>query len=207
MSTIEEIITRPAVKRYAELVAIASGAEEKIQSLTEAVEQSEWLRIQAEGQLSSITWPDDFPQVWHMGTDEPPAEVAGLIDLINGTPYVRAGNGRWKRLGVDVCIEYEWPIEDAGPFIALREEYGLRRLGRMLDQVIDEHDTIRRLLWNRPGYEDPDNSNWSRPGLAGCVARVLKELDKRDSSARSEIWELKQQVRKLTLPNREGDES
>lgn len=194
--TIEQIQALAAAERYAAAITAATGAQEKIDALTEAVKTAEWLRLQAESLVTSVTYPPGFPQMWHMASGEPPAEVEGLIDITSGMPYVRERDGLWRVLGVERAMSYSWPIEDAGPFIGLRDNYGLDALARTLDLVIKDHAEIRRAIYSLPGYRE-DDSVWSRPVLHEAVARVLLAMHARHVEESSEIDRLTREVERL----------
>jgi len=178
--TIAEIQTHAAAQRYALALSTAAAAQERITVLEEALEDAEWLRLQAESLAMTVTYPDEFARVWHIGTEPPPDEVKALIDLSTGTAWERCQNPTaWRRLGTQAySIRYEWPIDDAGPFIALPYSYGIYELGKTLDRVIADHDEIHRQMSGRPGYAAEGERYWSRPTLHEATSRVLAEMDR-----------------------------
>ncbi|MDQ7992974.1 MAG: hypothetical protein AAGC63_15500 [Propionicimonas sp.] len=200
MSTLTEIQIRAGAERYAAAIAAAAAAEERIKALTDALAEAEYLRSTAEQQLSAIQWPDEMPTVWHMGTGEPPAEVQALIDLYSGQGWARVGYGStlWRRIGTEhTTMRYEWPIEDAGPFIALPDSYGLATLGDTLDRVVEDHAQVRAAIYGKPGYREDGESAWNRPGLAIAVDRVLTAMERAKAEAVSEASDLRFQVKRL----------
>lgn len=195
MTAIDQIMAEPAAKRYADAITTAAAAQEKIDALTEAVKAAEWLRLQAESLVSAVTYPAGFPQVWDMATGEPPAEVEGLICITTGMPYHRTRDGLWRKLGIDSAMHCQWPIEDAGPFIALRDDYGLAQLARTLDKAIEDHDAIRRMIWHMPGYGEPrEGHSWARPDLHTAVRRVL---DAESQARAARVGEMQEQIDRL----------
>jgi len=191
------IARKLAAKRYAQMFAAAAAAEEQIKVLTDALAESEDARMSAESELSALTYPDNFPRVWGNATEPPPPEVVALIDITNGTPYRRQphSDDLWDRMGVDHKMSYEWPIADAGPFIALPEDWGLSQLAKTLDTIIADHEKIRRSIYGRPGYDDPEaTSRWTRPGLGDATGRVLDLLSARNSALSEENRRLKDRI-------------
>ena len=178
--TIGEIQSHAAAQRYALALSGLAAAKERITVLEEALEDADWFRLQAENLAMTVTYPEEFGQVWHIGTEPPPEDVTALIDLSTGTAWERCQNPTvWRRLGAHpYTTRHEWPIEDAGPFIALPEAYGIHELGKTLDQVIADHDEIHRQISGRPGYAAEGERYWSRPTLHEATSRVLTELDR-----------------------------
>ena len=168
-----EVLAQPAAKRYASAVSMAAAAEARIAELTEALEGSERLRLDAESQLSAITYPADLPRVWDMSTDPPPAEVEALFDITNGIAYVRSRDG-WVRtgLGYTSVTIHEWPIEDFGPCIAMADSWGLTTVTKAVDAVSLEFDKIRRQLYDHAGVPKGPNA-WYMPGIAEAVIGAI----------------------------------
>ncbi len=191
--TISEIQSHAAAQRYALALSTAAAAQERITALEKALEDAEWYRLQAESLASTVTYPDEFASVWHIGTEPPPETIRGLIDLSTGTPWVRDRNPElWCRLGAGSSgvIRHEWPIEDAGPFIALPEAWGLDQIGRTLDRVTADHDEIHRQIAGRDGYHEDGQRFWSRPTLHEATGRVLAALDKDRNELRGRLARL-----------------
>ena len=168
-----EVLAQPAAKRYASAISMAAAAEARITALTEALEESERLRLDAESQLSAITYPADLPRVWDMSTDPPPAEVEALFDITNGIAYARSRDG-WVRtgLGYTSLMISEWPIGDFGPCIAMADSWGLSTVTKAVDAISLEFDKIRRELYDHPG-EPKMPDVWFRPGTAEAVIGAL----------------------------------
>lgn len=178
--TIGEIQSHAAAQRYALALSGLAVAQERIAALEKALEDAEWLRLQAESLAMTVTYPEEFGQVWHIGTEPPPDEVSALIDLSTGTAWERCQDPAvWRRLGTQTySIRHEWPIEDAGPFIALPQSFGIHELGKTLDRVIADHDEIHRQIGGRKGYAAEGERYWTRPTLHEATSRVLTEMDR-----------------------------
>ena len=190
--TIAEIQSKAAAERYALALSTAAAAQERIAALEEALKDAEWLRLQAESLAMTVTYPEELGRVWHIGTEPPPDDIAALIDLSTGTAWERCQDPTtWRRLGTHTSsIRYEWPIEDAGPFIALPESYGIRELGKTVDKVIADHDQIHRQIGGRKGYSAEGERHWSRPTLHEAVARVLAAMDQEAARRTGQIHNL-----------------
>ena len=189
LPTIAEILTHAAAQRYALALSTAAAAQARIDALEEALKDSEWLRLQAEDLAMRISSPEEMGRVWHMGTEPPPGDVAGLIDLTSGTPWLRDRDPQlWRRLGTgSYSTRYAWPIDDSGPFIALPDASGLSTLGRTLDIVIADHNEVRRQISGRPGYSEDGESYWARPTLHEATGRVLATADRTEASLREKL--------------------
>ena len=203
--TIAEIQSKAAAERYALALSTAAAAQERIAALEEALKDAEWLRLQAESLAMTVTYPEGFGRVWHIGTEPPPDDIAALIDLSTGTAWERCQNPTtWRRLGTHAySTRYEWPIEDRGPFIALPESYGIRELGKTVDQVIADHDEIHRQISGRSGYAPAGERYWTRPTLHEATGRVLAELDRAVARSNSLLWQLVQGFQ--AIANSEAD--
>lgn len=190
--TIEEIQTKAAAQRYALALSTAAAAQERITILEKAVEGAEWLRLQAESLAMTVTYPEEFGHVWHIGTEPPPDDVTALIDLSTGTAWERCQDPAvWRKLGTHTySMRYEWPIDDAGPFIALPQSYGIHELGKTLDRVIVDHDEIHRQISGRPGYSETGERYWSRPTLHEATSRVLTEMDRAAARRTGQLHQL-----------------
>ena len=190
--TIGEIQSHAAAQRYALALSGLAAAQERITALEKALEDAEWLRLQAENLVVAVTYPEEFGQVWHIGTEPPPDEVSALIDLSTGTAWERCQDPTvWRRLGTQTySIRYEWPIEDAGPFIALPQSFGIHELGKTLDRVIADHDEIHRQISGRKGYADEGERYWTRPTLHEATRRVLTEMDREAARRAGQLHKL-----------------
>ena len=203
--TIAEIQPKAAAERYALALSTAAAAQERIAALEEAFKDAEWLRLQAESLATTVTYPEEFGQVWHIGTGPPPDGITALIDLGTGIAWDRCQDPTmWRRLGTHTySTRYEWPIEDGGPFIALPQSFGIRELGKTLDRVISDHDEIRRQISGRPGYAPEGERYWTRHTLHEATGRVLAELDRAAARSNSRLWQLGQEFQ--ALANNEND--
>ena len=203
--TIAEIQTHAAAQRYALALSTAAAAQERITVLEEALKGAEWLRLQAENLAMTVTYPEEFGQVWHIGTEPPPENINALIDLSTGTAWERCDDPTvWRRLGTHAySIRHEWPIDDAGPFIALPYSYGIYELSKTLDRVIADHDEIHRQISGRKGYAADGERYWSRPTLHEATSRVLTELDRQSARRTGQLSELAQDFQ--AIANREDD--
>lgn len=192
LPTIAEFQSRAAAERYALALSTAAAAKERIGVLEEALKDSEWLRMQAESLASTVTYPGEMGEVWHIGTEPPPDDIAALIDLSTGTAWERTGDPTlWRKLGTDShSMRYEWPIGDSGPFIALPYAYGIHELAKTLDKVIADHDQIHRQISGRKGYSAEGERHWSRPTLHEAVARVLAAMDQEAARRTGQIHNL-----------------
>ena len=197
--TIAEIQSKAAAERYALALSTAAAAQERIAALEEALKDAEWLRLQAENLATTVTYPEEFGQVWHIGTEPPPDDITALIDLSTGTAWERCQDPTtWRKLGTHTySTRYEWPIEDAGPLIALPESYGIRELGKTLDRVIADHDEIHRQIGGRKGYAAEGERYWTRPTLHEATGRVLAELDRAVARSNTRLWQLVQDFQAL----------
>lgn len=192
LPTIAEIQSHAAAQRYALALSTAAAAQQRISALEKAIEDAEWLRLQAESLAATVTYADEFATVWHMGTEPPPEEVDGLLDLASGTPWQRVTPTLWRKLATGAySTQYEWPIDDAGPFIAMPSSYGIRELGRTLDAVIADHDSVRRQISGRTGYSEEGERYWTRPTLHEATGRVLAAMDAENAALRDEAFQLK----------------
>ena len=188
--TISEIQSHAAAQRYALALSGLAVAQERITALEKALEDAEWLRLQAESLAMTVTYPEEFGQVWHIGTEPPPDEVSALIDLSTGTAWERCQDPTvWRRLGQTYSTRYEWPIGDAGPFFALPQSFGIHELGKTLDRVIADHDEIHRQLAGRKGYAEGERY-WTRPTLHEATSRVLTEMDRESARRTGQLHKL-----------------
>ena len=102
--TIAEIQSKAAAERYALALSTAAAAQERIAALEEALKDAEWLRLQAESLAMTVTYPEEFGRVRHIGTEPPPDDITALIDLSTGTAWDRAvarSNSRLWNLAQD----------------------------------------------------------------------------------------------------------
>jgi uncharacterized coiled-coil protein SlyX len=193
----------PRARRYAEAIATAAAAEEKINALTEQLTEHEWHRSQAESQVEYLRERLDLGgQQVIASTDDPPGpEVRGLICLATGRAWVRPlrGNGSddpnyWVKAAASTRgqTRYEWPIQDAGPFIALPDNWDLAHMNRQANARDEQDGAIRNALRHEPGY--PQGSAWTPPALADAVVAVLAESRRRRSEVYAELSEKRNEL-------------
>lgn len=187
--------------RYADSLAAASAAQQRIDILTELVSIHEWHRSQAEQALSAIEGDPLFGTIIQPTGDEP-EEAAALLCLVTGSVYRRApmigGRDGWQRAEANPAnaLRYEWPIADAGPFIAWRDDYGFDKVLREARRRDQEFDALHRKLYNERGYRS-DDAGWGRPVLAEAIERILRAHMERVYEANTKAQAADQQLRAL----------
>jgi hypothetical protein len=163
--------------RYATAIAASVAADERIAALTELLRQHEYYRSQAESALGAVQEDPQFGTVW-APTGPEPEDADALLCLITGNVYYRRrGVGMldgWRRAEAtpQTATIYEWPISDAGPFIAWRDSYGFDQVLREAQRRDVEFDQLHRKLYSQDGYR-ADGSPWGRPNLAEAIDRIL----------------------------------
>lgn len=193
--------------RYAEALAAAAAADERITVLTELLSQHEFYRSQAESALRAVEEDPQFGTVWAPTGPEPDEGVAALLCLTTGQVYRRRewGTG-WQRAEHNpvTATGYEWPISDAGPFIAWRDSYGFDAVLRQARKDQTELDALRRKLYGEPGYRDGGSSSWGRPPLAEAIDRILmartrkwSEQSNRALAAEQKLAQLRRSIEHL----------
>lgn len=175
--------------RYAAALAAAVGADERVAALTELLRQHEYYRSQAESALSAVQEDLQFGTVW-APTGPEPEDVDALLCLLTGQIYYRRrGIGMrdgWRRAELDpnsAAVTYEWPISDAGPFIAWRDAYGFDKVLREAQRRDMESNQLHRKLYGEEGYRGEGESSWGRPNLAEAVDRILLARSRRTYAA------------------------
>jgi hypothetical protein len=161
--------------RYATALAASVAADERIAALTELLRQHEYYRSQAENALDAVQADPQFGTVWSPIGPEPDEGVSALLCLITGSVYRRRQYGTgWQRAerNPTTATGYEWPIADAGPFIAWRDSYGFDAVLQQARKDQTEFDALHRKLYGEPGYRD-EGSSWGRPPLAEAIDRIL----------------------------------
>lgn len=165
--------------RYAAALAAGVAADERIAALTELVRQHEYYRSQAESALAAVQEDPQFGKVW-APTGPEPEDVDALLCLLTGEVYYRRrGVGMrsgWRRADVapdSSATTYEWPISDAGPFIAWNDSYGFDRVLRDAQRRHIEFEQLHRKLYGHDGYRADGSSTWGRPNLAEAIERIL----------------------------------
>lgn len=203
-----EDVHRPRAERYAAALAQAAAAEERIKALTETLADHEWHRSQAEAQVSAVEWDTELGKVWTVADGQPPADVISLLDLTTGQVYTRAtwGGGtlrpnEWVRADRSERAQMlrQWPLEDAGPFIAFREDWGFADVIRAARRDNEAADEIRNTIRGLDGYGDPDHPGpWSGlPEIVGAVRRVVLALQDQRDDARNEVAQQRLRIREL----------
>lgn len=199
----------PRARRYAEAIATAAAADEQIKALTEQLADHEWHRTQAEAQVDYLRERLELGdhQVITSTDDEPlPEYVQGLIDLTTGQAWVRPtyNSGEpvpnaWIKADASSRgqTRYEWPIRDAGPFIALPDSWALDKINREARQRDEREDRIRQGIRDLPCYQAESDSPWSPPPLDEAVLRVVTELAKRHGDALGKVDVLRSGLRAL----------
>lgn len=205
----DEDIHRPRAERYAKALATAAAAEERIAALTETLADHEWHRSQAEAQVSAVEWDDLLGKVWTAADEAPPPEVTSLLDLTTGQVYTRAtwGGGtlrpnEWVRADRSEHGQMlrVWPIEDAGPFIVFRDDWGFADVVRGARLRHEAEDSIRGCIRSLDGYEEPERRGvWGIPDIAPAVKRVVTTLRNRHADLVIEL-----QARDATIRSLQG---
>lgn len=182
--------------RYASALAASVAADERIAALTELLRQHEFYRSQAESALSAVREDPQYGTVW-APTGPEPEDVDALLCLITGAVYYRRrGIGMrdgWRRaeLPQNSATIYEWPISDAGPFIAWRDTYAFDQVLREAQRRNMEFDQLHRLLYGKDGYHGEDGRWSGRPNLAEAMERIL-------NAQRSRIYAANQKEQRAT---------
>lgn len=166
--------------RYAEALTVAAAAEERIKVLTELLTQHEYYRSQAEQALGMVQEDTQFGTIWQQ-TGPEPEDVHALLCLTTGSVYRRRQYGTgWQRAehNPTTATGYEWPIAEAGPFIAWRDDYGFDVVLRQARKDQVEMDALHRKLYGEPGYRD-ETAGYGRPRLAEAIDRILMARSRR----------------------------
>ena len=207
MSTTElELMHRARAARYAALEVAAAAADERIKALTEKLEEAEWTARIAQDQVAAVEYDPMFGKVWTAGMDAPEkGEALALLDLTTGQVYTRE---RW--IGGDygdVWIKadrdragqtrYEWPISDAGPFIAFRDGWGFEQVVKACAEQDTREGEFRKFLYGRDGYRAEGDSNRTRPELFDALKRVVTELESKHAQRISEIQSLNGRIGRM----------
>ena len=163
--------------RYATVLTASVAADERIAALTELVRQHEYYRSQAESQLSMVKEDRQFGTVWPQTGAEPDADdVHALLCLTTGGIYRRNKWSRdWQKADHDPqgATHYQWPIPDAGPFIAWRDGYEFDRVIKDAQSIATEFAALHRKLYSEDGYR-AEGGGWGRPNLSEAIDRVLR---------------------------------
>lgn len=186
--------------RYATALAAAVAGDERIAALTELLRQHEYYRSQAENALGAVQEDPQFGTVW-LPTGPEPEDVSALLCLITGAVYYTVRNvgyrAGWRRAeAADNSTIYEWPISDAGPFIAWRDSYGFDQVLREAQRRNVEFDQLHRKLYDQTGYR-ADNGQWGRPNLAEAIERILRHHLERTYQANTKAQAAQQKLDQL----------
>lgn len=195
--------------RYAATLAASVAADERIAALTELVRLHEFYRTQAESQLRMVQEDPQYGTVWDQTGPEPDEDaVHALLCLTTGGIYRRNKWSReWQRADHDPqnAVHYEWPIPDAGPFIAWRDGYEFDRVLRDAQRLAIEVNQLHRKLYSQAGYRAEDDGPWGRPNLADAIERILKhhldriyEANTKAQAARQKLGQLRRSIEYLT---------
>lgn len=206
-----EDLHKPRAERYASAIATAAAADARIKELVETLADHEWHRSQAEAQVEYLRERLDLgDQQLIASTDEAPdREVRGLLCLATGRAWVRLTRHdgsddpvHWVKAAADPQgqMQYEWPIADAGPFIALPDAWDYAQMNRDARANDEARTRIRKAVREMDGYNDNNGSApWTLPELAGAVERVILAQRQRHAQTLGEVHELKATVRSLTV--------
>lgn len=186
--------------RYAATLAASVAADERIAALTELVRQHEYYRTQAESQLSMVREDPQFGEVWPQTGPEPDEDdVHAVLCLTTGAVYRRNKWSRdWQKAHHDSqrATHYQWPIPDAGPFIAWRDGYEFDRVIKDAQAHATEFEALHRKLYDQDGYRGEDGG-WSRPNLAEAIDRIRRAQMQRTYEANEKAQRVTQQLAQL----------
>jgi hypothetical protein len=187
--------------RYAATLAASVAADERIAALTELVRQHEYYRTQAESQLRMVQEDPQYGTVWEQTGPEPDDDdVHAVLCLTTGAVYRRNKWSRdWQLAHHDpqAATHYEWPIPDAGPFIAWRDGYEFDRVLKDAQRLAIEFQALHRKLYSEPGYRADGESSWGRPNLAEAIDRILLARAHRTYEANEKAQQVGQMLAQL----------
>lgn len=187
--------------RYAATLAASVAADERIAALTELVRQHEYYRTQAESQLRMVQEDPQYGTVWDQTGPEPDEDdVHAVLCLTTGAVYRRNKWSRdWQRANHNPqnATHYQWPIPDAGPFIAWRDGYEFDRVLKDAQALNIEFDQLHRALYSEKGYRAEGDSAWGRPNLAEAIERILQARAKRTYEANEKASRASQMLAQL----------
>jgi hypothetical protein len=187
--------------RYATALAASVAADERIAALTELVRQHEYYRSQAESQLRMVQEDPQFGTVWDQTGPEPDEDdVHAVLCLTSGQVYRRNKWSRdWQLAHHDPerAVHYEWPIPDAGPFIAWRDGYEFDRVLKEAQAIETEFNELHRRWYGQPGYHDPERGVFGRPRLADAYERIRRHELQRMYDANEKAQAVGQQLAQL----------
>lgn len=188
--------------RYATALAASVAADERIAALTELLRQHEFYRSQAESALAAVQEDPQFGTVW-APTGPEPEDADGLLCLLSGAVYYRRRDvglrDGWRLASQDpqgASVTYEWPISDAGPFIAWRDSYGFDKVLREAARRDAEFNQLHRKLYGEDGYR-VEGDGWGRPNLAEAIDRILLARARRTYEANEKAQRAAQMLAQL----------
>ena len=200
VGTVDEALFLRA-DRYSAALAAAVAADERIAALTELLRQHEWYRSQAESQLAMVQEDPQFGTVWDQTGPEPDEDdVHALLCLTTGAVYRRNKWSRhWQKAHHEPqhATHYQWPIPDAGPFIAWRDGYEFDRVLKDAQAHATEFEALHRKLYSEPGYRADGASAWGRPDLAEAMERILQARSHRAYEASQKAQRATQMLEQL----------
>lgn len=182
--SISEINALAGATRYAEAITVAAAAGEKVDALTKLLAESEFYRQLAEDQLNTATWPEGVGQILHEGTDGPGEDVAALVDIYSGKVYARRApyvneihSTDWVevQMGERPFVTYRWPIQDAGPFLKIKDDWFLYRQMKEAAELQDWRRKINETLSREPGYYGGEDARSIFKNLPEALSRILLE--------------------------------
>src|SRR6185503_9077345 len=112
-------------------------------------------------------------------------DVHALLCLTTGRVFRRnKWSGDWQVAHHDPqrATHYQWPLPDAGPFIAWRDGYEFDRVIDEAKAIVIEFNELHRRWYGQPGYNDPDGG-FGRPRLAAAWKRMLRHDQQRAHDA------------------------
>lgn len=187
--------------RYAATLAASVAADERIAALTELVRQHEYYRTQAESQLSMVREDPQYGTVWPQTGPEPDEDdVHAVLCLTTGKVFRR---NKWSRdwqlahHNPERAVHYQWPIPDAGPFIAWRDGYEFDQVLKDAQRHANEFDALHRALYGEKGYHADGASSWVRPNLAEAIQRILLARSQRTHEANEKAQRAAQMLGQL----------
>ena len=187
--------------RYASALAASVAADERIAALTELLRQHEYYRSQAENALYAVQGDPQFGTVW-APTGPEPEDVHALLCLLTGAVYYRRqglgiSDGWWRaEANPNSATTYEWPISDAGPFIAWRDAYAFDQVLREAQRRNAEVDQLHRALYAKDGYR-PEGGGYARPNLAEAIERIQRAQMQRTYEANEKAQRAGQMLAQL----------
>lgn len=182
--------------RYAEALAAAAAAEQRVLALTDLVAAHEYARTQAEQALAGVQENPAYGQVWSP-TGPEPEDAAALLCLTTGHVFLRDRSETWRRADLEpdsAATRYEWPIQDAGPFIAWSDSYGYDRVLRDARRAHIEMARLRRSLYGAPGYDS--SLGWrdltaAVEGVRRAAADRIVEANRKEQAASQQLRNLR----------------